>query len=191
MYFFLDPLDSSSSSRSRIIAYPARNSTMTHSNSSYHGTGHPPSQFRIPVSYTEQMRKRTRSMSSGCFLDTIEPQTPTPPPPPTMMSSTGNGTDSRSLPRPGGHHQRPVYIRSSVQSKSKFNQYNGYTGKNGKTLPLPPIINGIGYTDYTTAGSPPLTPVPTPPPPATSKSLKHLDSFGRESKFDIKPSHMV
>ena len=99
-FYFSDPFDSSSSSRSR-CAYPM----VRNSKSVYYmpnATG-PPTRTpsRVPG------ERRGRSNSSGCFLDSLE--TPTPPPPPT--SSFSNSTLK--------HFRAP---------KPKY-KYNGYLPK--------------------------------------------------------------
>ena len=99
--------------------------------------------------------RRHRSNSSGCFLERLDLETPTPPPPPSMTPSGA----SKSFFR-----EKPQY------------KYNGFTMPNK---------HGSAATDYTSAGSPPITPVPTPPPPpplTSSKTLKH---------FDYKPAHVL
>ena len=140
------------------------------------------SRFRVPNSYNEAMRKRTRSTSSGCFLDTIEPETPTPPPPPLVMGSVPPGL----YPPPAGTLPRPRSTSSGgfwqPKPKYKFNR----------------IDNPV--TDFTSAGSPPVTPVPsipTPPPPppphlpiATSKLLKSSSTFGMGG-YKNKPNLML
>ena len=140
------------------------------------------SRFRVPNSYNEAMRKRTRSTSSGCFLDTIEPETPTPPPPPLVMGSVPPGL----YPPPTGTLPRPRSTSSGgfwqPKPKYKFNR----------------IDNPV--TDFTSAGSPPVTPVPsipTPPPPppphlptSTSKLLKSSSTFGMGG-YKNKPNLML
>ena len=173
-YYFSDGRgDSSSSSRSRCHyppPLPPIRNTVRHSGSG--GNVITTSRFRIPNSYNEAMCKRARSSSSGCFLDTIEPDTPTPPPPPIVSVQFPPGG---TLPRPrstgsGGFWQ--------TKPKYKFNRIEN------------PVM------DYTSAGSPPLTPpsssIPTPPPPpphmSTSKSLK-TSHFG--GGYKNKPNHML
>ena len=111
---------------------------------------------------TSDPYRRNRSNSSGCFLERLDLETPTPPPPPSMPMMT---------PTPGsvGGISKTSYFREKPKYK-----YNGFMPKHGSAA-----------TDYTSAGSPPATPVPTPPPPpplTSSKSMKH---------FEYKPAHVL
>ena len=104
--------------------------------------------------------RRNRSNSSGCFLERLDLETPTPPPPPSMPMI--NPTSNLSVSKTTYFREKPKY------------KYNGFMPKHGSAA-----------TDYTSAGSPPGTPVPTPPPPpplTSSKSMKH---------FEYKPAHVL
>lgn len=102
--------------------------------------------------------RRSRSNSSGCFLERLDLETPTPPPPPSMLLNSNSNSKSSTFFR-----EKPKY------------KYNGFM----------PTKHGSAATDYTSAGSPPITPVPTPPPPpplTSAKTYKH---------FEYKPTHVL
>ncbi len=193
-----DPLDSSSSSRSRSNP-PMPRKALIHSSSTYqvgHGMGGSRTPggatFRVPSNYADQMRKRTRSTSSGFYIAAYndDPDTPTPPPlPPTDYDrpSGSGGVDSRSLPRAPSRHAKYYWPSESTAgphnlgggiatSRSGFysTKYNGY------------LRSSMDYHHGGGTGSesPPLTPsLPPPPPPpvvaaSSQTSLKHLGSFG-------------
>ena len=111
--------------------------------------------------------RRNRSNSSGCFLERMDLETPTPPPPPSMpMINPSTSNFGSSV---GGPASKSTFFREKPKHK-----YNGFM-----------IKHGSAATDYTSAGSPPSTPVPTPPPPpplTSSKTLKH---------FEYKPAHVL
>ena len=107
-----------------------------------------------------QNGRRNRSNSSGCFLDTLELETPTPPPPPPIAA-----INSKS------------YFR---QDKPKY-KFNGFMQQHSNAK-----ISSAA-TDFTSAGSPPITPVPTPPPPPplnSTKVMKHFD-------YNKSPAHVL
>ena len=143
---FSDAMDSSSSSRSRSHYPTGSRNAMASSRSVYQvsALGTAP-RFRTHSGYSggEQYQtgtKKFRSNSSGCFLDTLELETPTPPPPPIVST--------------------PSYF----VDKPKY-RFNGFV----------PKLNSAA-TDFTSAASPPSTPVPTPPPPPPLiSSLKHFE----------------
>ena len=112
--------------------------------------------------------RRNRSNSSGCFLERLDLETPTPPPSMPMMNPT-SGSHLGSVGGTLGGVSKTSYYREKPKYK-----YNGFMPKHGSAA-----------TDYTSAGSPPGTPVPTPPPPpplTSSKSMKH---------FEYKPAHVL